>query len=332
MENFFNKFKIKPMTKEQIIISADRLTRFKYTEEKYFRVFSEILTGHLILPKFKKSDIDKMDYGELTDIAAFIINFSLIALKIDKVNSGKINTELKKYENSVFNLDNNVQKFLENRINYDAIVELTKYSDVKNLQWLNSLREEGDRNVIREAHSLKYPLKTVIICEGITEETLLPEFAKIFGFDFDKNGVYVISAGGKNQVVKLFYSLADKLKLPIFVLLDSDAENNFNEILPRLRPFDKVHVIGYGEFEDILPMKLIEKTLKYDTANISLSDIKDIEPGKTVQFLTDFFRHRGLHEFKKAEFAASVKKNITCKTGLSKEIQEILGEITAVCS
>ncbi len=46
--------KVKPLTKEQIIISIDRLTRFKNTEVKYFRVFSDILINNLISPKFKK--------------------------------------------------------------------------------------------------------------------------------------------------------------------------------------------------------------------------------------------------------------------------------------
>ena len=49
--------KFKNLTKEQIIISLDRLTRFKNTREKYLRVFSDILISNLIEPKLKKSDI-----------------------------------------------------------------------------------------------------------------------------------------------------------------------------------------------------------------------------------------------------------------------------------
>ena len=47
--------KIKPLLKEQIIISIDRLTRFKCPEEKYLRVFSDIIVSSLIEPKLKKS-------------------------------------------------------------------------------------------------------------------------------------------------------------------------------------------------------------------------------------------------------------------------------------
>ena len=69
--------KIKPLTKEQLIVSFDRLTRFKNTEVKYFRVFSDILINNLIFPKFKKFDIEEMDYEDLKFWAQYVINTSL---------------------------------------------------------------------------------------------------------------------------------------------------------------------------------------------------------------------------------------------------------------
>ena len=53
--------KIKPLTKEQLIISADRLTRFKDTETKYLRVFKDIINSNLIEPKLKKQDLDDIE-------------------------------------------------------------------------------------------------------------------------------------------------------------------------------------------------------------------------------------------------------------------------------
>ena len=69
--------KFKKLTKEQIIISIDRLTRFKPTQEKYLRVYSDILTSSLIEPKLKKSDIEGMDYVLITRMVCEIINKSL---------------------------------------------------------------------------------------------------------------------------------------------------------------------------------------------------------------------------------------------------------------
>lgn len=326
----FESIKIKPLTKEQIIISADRLTRFKFTEQKYLRVFTDILVNNLISPKMKKTEIEETDYKKITELAEYIINSSLENLGISIQNSGKINKKLKQYENLVFVLESSCEKLLDNNINYDGILELLGKPDVKNLQWLKSLASDSDSVALRELHSLKFPISTVLICEGITEETLLPEFAKLMDFDFDKNGIFVLSAGGKNQVVKTFYKLVECLKLPIFVLLDKDAEENYREILPKMRKIDRIHLIEHGEFEDILPVKLLEKTLAFATKNISVAEEGEIHEGETVEFLTDFFKHRGLHEFKKAEFAHMVKENISSKEDVSEEISEILKELFTI--
>ena len=66
--------KVKPMTKEQILISIDRLTRFKNTEVKYLRVFRDILTNNLIIPKFKKTELEEMNFEEIKNWAEFVIN------------------------------------------------------------------------------------------------------------------------------------------------------------------------------------------------------------------------------------------------------------------
>lgn len=326
----FESIKIKPLTKEQIIISADRLTRFKFTEQKYLRVFTDILVNNLISPKMKKTEIEETDYKKITELAEYIINSSLEKLGISIQNSGKINEKLKQYENLVFVLESSCEKLLDNNINYDGILELLGKTCVKNLQWLTSLSSDSDPVALRELHSLKFPISTVLICEGITEETLLPEFAKLMDFDFDKNGIFILSAGGKNQVVKTFYKLVECLKLPIFVLLDKDAEENYREILPKMRKIDRIHLIEHGEFEDILPVKLLEKTLAFATKNISVAEEGEIHEGETVEFLTDFFKHRGLHEFKKAEFAHMVKENISSKEDVSEEISEILKELFTI--
>ena len=69
LQQGLNILKIKPLTKEQLIISVDRLTRFKDTETKYLRVFKDIILNNLIEPKFKKIDLDKMDYEQIKILA-----------------------------------------------------------------------------------------------------------------------------------------------------------------------------------------------------------------------------------------------------------------------
>lgn len=328
-EEVLKNLKIKPLTKEQIIISIDRLSRFKHTEVKYLRVFCDILTNNLISPKFRKSELEKMDYSEIAVLAEFVFNYSLKSMGIEADEDYLINQRLSDYENSVFKLDDNVKALLKNKINYKGALSLLDNEEIPlNLKWLQSLSYAADIRQERENQALLYPLEKIIICEGITEETLLPVFAEILGCSFNKNGIYVLSAGGKNQVVKTFYKLVETLKLPIFVLLDNDAGDNYNEILPKLRSIDKIHILKSGEFEDTLPLHLIEKTLNYATKNISLAPVEDISNAVSkVEYLEEFFKHRGLHEFKKAEFANMVKLNITNLEDVSEEIKDVISEL-----
>lgn len=326
-----NLLKIKPLTKEQILISIDRLTRFKNPETKYLRVFKDVITNNLISPKFKKTDLDIMNYSELTNYAQEIINFSLHNLGLPADDSGIINQKLYDYENAIFNLDDNTKNLLKNRINYKACLNLIDDSAPFNLKWLKRLYTADNLAVDRQKTGLKYPLEKIIISEGITEEILLPEFAKIYGYDFDKNGVYVISAGGKNQVVKLFYKLANELKIPIFVLMDNDAQENYKEIVPRLRKFDRVYLLQCGEFEDALPLELIKRTLSNSLKNISLLELEPLNQNtRMVKILEEIFKHRGMHEFKKSEFAQMVKENLRDTDDISSEIAGIIKELKKI--
>lgn len=320
--------KVKSLTKEQLIISIDRLTRFKNTEVKYLRVFCEILTGNLIFPKFKKSDLEDMDYSELKNWAEYVINYSLKSLGCEFDDDYLINQRLYDYEKSVFKCNNQVENLLKNKINYKGFLQFVDEDSPKNLRWLKALSTSVDVEQKRKQDSLRFPVRKVVIAEGATEETLLPEFAKRCGYDFDKEGVYILSAGGKNQVVKLYYKLVESLKLPIFVLLDKDAQENLEEIKPKLRSIDKIHLLECGEFEDLLPLELVKRTLDDELSNISIIEQEMFNAQQSrVKILEEVFKNRGMHEFKKVEFARMIKRNIKSQDDISSEILEIIEEI-----
>ena len=322
--------KFKKLTKEQIIISLDRLTRFKNTKEKYLRVYSDIVVSSLMEPKIKKSDIEAMDYSLLTEYVSKIFNASLE----DNNEDVSINKYLKEYENSIFVNDEDTQKLLDNNINYIGALKLIPEDCPVNLKWLNvAVSNIGvlDYEIcnIRKVHLLKFPIEEVILVEGITEEILLPVFSRCLGYDFYAHGIQVIAAGGKNQVVKMYYKLSQELKIPIFVLLDKDAEENINQIKPRLRENDRIHLVSCGEFEDLLPKELIIKTVNSHFENfltISEEDLKQDLP--TAKILEEIFKTKGLHEFKKAEFAKLVRDEVHCDEDISSEIRAIIEEIS----
>jgi len=320
--------KVKPLNLNQLTISIDRLTRFKYTTDKYFRVFSEILMNNLIFPKFKKHELEEMDSVQLRDWAEFVINYSLEKLGANFDCDLSINKKLCDYEKSLYKLDQSTENLLDNRINYKGFLKFINENSAINLRWLKMYANCEDVRKIRAEQSLRFPVEKVVIAEGATEEILLPEFAKTCGYDFDKNGIYVLPAGGKNQVVKLYYQLVERLKLPIFVLLDKDANENLEEIKPKLREIDKIHLLECGEFEDLLPLTLVEKTLNYELSNISVMEKEMFsENSPRVKVLEEIFKTRGMHEFKKVEFAQMIKNNIKSENDISAEIKEIINEI-----
>lgn len=316
--------KFKKLSEKQIIISIDRLTRFKPTEEKYLRVFKDIIVSNLIEPKIKKAELDCMSYDSLRDIAVEIFNSSFEKQSDDY----SINQFLKEYENKLFNNNDDINKLLDNKLNYKSAIKLLSSPEALNLQWLMSLKNNDFGKKQRKEKGFLFPIEGVVIVEGITEEILLPQFAKVLGFDLFKNGIKILPAGGKNQVVKLYYSLSEELKFPIFVLLDKDAVDNVNAINKKLRKSDIVYLLNSGEFEDLLTKPLILKTINSDLKNfatISIEDISKDEP--MVKVLEEIFKEKGLHEFKKAEFAHLVKQQISSENDISEEIKLIINDI-----
>ncbi len=324
--------KIKPMTREQIIIAIDRLTRFKPTVDKYLRVFKETILNNLITPSFKKKDLDEMDFSKISELATEIINFSLKELKVFEKDDLALNKKLKDYENDVFVNSKETQELLNNNISYKSAIKLFTEDDlkVKNLLWLSKLESEENSAELRKQYSTHFPLQKIIIAEGITEEILLPVFAKILGVDFDKYGFHIISAGGKNQVVKAFYQYAEILRLPIFVLLDNDAKENLEQIKPKIRPIDKIHLVQSGEFEDLLPQNLILRTLNNHLKNLSFVEVSDFDSElSTVKNLEEIYKEKGLEDFKKSDFAHLISENVKTKDDLSAEILNIIEELKA---
>ncbi len=318
--------KYKKLTQEQIIISLDRLTRFKNTKEKYIRVFSDIILSNLIEPKYKKNDVLNLSPQNLKDLAEEIFNGSLEI----KTTDFSINKTLYDYENSIFVNDDYTKILLDNRLNYFEALNFLKKEIPVNLKWLQSLENnENNLKQIRESHYLKYPIEKVILVEGLTEEILLPAFSKFLGYDFYQKGIQVIGAGGKNQVVKMYYRLINELRIPIFLLLDKDAEENIRQITPKLRNIDRIHLVSCGEFEDLLPKSLIIKTLNSHFVNFTTVTNSDLVDGlPEVKNLENIFKTKGMHEFKKADFAKLVRDNISEKTDVSAEIAEIINEIS----
>lgn len=293
------KFKIPEI--EYIQICLDRLTRFKPVSERYIRVIDDVLSKYLIQMDEKLSDIQM---SRKIELAQTILNSAA-----KNLTDLKLNEIIKNDEEKIFYLTNEDREFLNSKIDFLALINLldenTLPLNLKRLKFQNNLTS----NETREKYATLFPVSKVVLVEGITEEILLIEFAKILGLDFKKEGIFVLGAGGKNQVARKYYKLIEEIKIPIFILLDSDAKEIANLIIPKLRNKDKLHLIKTGEFEDILTGKLIKNALNFHFAQNLLNNENEFEEnGHAVVELHDCFKNNGWGEFKKADFAKIIRE------------------------
>jgi hypothetical protein len=261
------------------------------------------------------------------------------------------------FNDAGFNLKTNtclssvyLQYHMSHPLNIDGLLELTTKdlqvsANLKRLKLLNQEIKEKyiditeynqqifdylykENQLYREKSGGKFPLKLLMIVEGITEEKLLPLFAKQMGLNFDKKGIHLIAAGGKNQSAKLYKRYSKETNLPILVLLDSDAELIAKEIQKELRPIDRIFKIQSGEFEDILSVDLICRALNSYyrlTAEVSSEDFT--ENTSRVFLLENLWKKKGFGEFHKSEFAKIIAENISSRNDLSDELKNLLNQI-----
>lgn len=328
-----NKIKFLPVTPDDLVLALDRLTRFKYPEIKYYRVFSELICKYVTEPKLSKKQIIELDTDILKSIIETLWNES-VKLHNPAVKSDKhLQKILLKELYNTYNLSDEVKRLVDINININAVLDLIKDTFNAPLNLKRLLFIENDTNNLeekREKYALRFPVEKVVLCEGITEEILLPKFAKLAGYDFDRHGVKLISAGGKNQVAKLYCELKDELKIPVFILLDADAVETSERINCVLRKCDNVYLIKHGEFEDVFSLNLIKRTINKRFKNICECCVADFQHSEPMtKILTEFFRLNNLGDFQKADFAKELGENLKYNTDLTDEILLIIDKIKA---
>lgn len=326
-----SKIKFLPVSQKDLILALDRLTRFKYPEIKYYRVFSEILCKYLKEPKLSKMQVRDLDVSVLKCLVEKLWNESVKLYMPEIEMDTGLNKILVDEIYSAYNMSEDIKNLVDIDLNLNGVLALIddKENAPINLRRLLAIQHnQNNLAKIREQQCLRFPVEKVVLCEGITEEVLLPAFARLAGYDFDKYGVKLISAGGKNQVAKLYCELKDELKIPVFILLDADAVETSYLIDSVIRDNDDMYLIKHGEFEDIFSLNLIKRTINRRFKNIceaSIADFKHNEPMTKV--LAEFFRLHELGDFQKAEFAKELADNLKYDTDLTEEIFEIVDKI-----
>lgn len=325
-------FKYKMLTVDELVINLDRLSRFKLPEYSYFRVFSSIIQKNLISPKYTKSELETLSPEIISSIVKKIWNKSVQNIWGKSNSFDSAYKAQKMLINQTYkNIDEKTSVLIKTVLRFSEILNSLSYNDLpKNLKFLKKVSATySDSNFafkdliqLRDEHALEFPISRLIIVEGITEEILLPVFANKLGVNFDEKGIYILGAGGKSKSPSLYFELKDKIKIPISILFDDDAKDIVDVLNTNLLKKDKSVLIQKGEFEDILSLNLIKRSLnsEYEPA-VPVSKSELLLHSRMCKNLEDFYRTRHLGEFKKAKLSKILAENIKYDTDVTSDIK-----------
>lgn len=298
------------MSVYEMILSLDRISRFKLPEQKLKRVYVETICAHLIKPSLKKDDILTFDNQTLADYFELIWNFSI------KENFNELNDDFTLNDNFI----NEEKKCYV--LDKSQLQLFPKTADFKTL--INNIKKSQIPNNFPD---YKTPVK-IVLTEGVTEEIVLPEFSKTISYNWEQNGVKILSTGGKSKIISNYKLYKDNLKIPIYVLLDNDAKDIFSKLKDDFRKIDSGHLITCGEIEDIIPVNFFKNAINHEYKLQSKISISDFDANLSmVQNLKNIFKQNGFGEFKKAKVAVLIKEAITSKSVVDGELFDILNEI-----
>lgn len=293
-----NDIKFKLIKEEKLLFYTKKLFKFKNPTQKIKKIFFDIIDKYLISPKLNMSYYTVYNLDEMVKIIETIWNASVYDIYKQEYNYSNV---LIGDLNQIFILNEFEKKIFESKIILEPLIQ-------------------------KSGLNINIPTtKKLILTEGITEQLLLPRFSQIYGYDFEKNNVELIQAGGKNQVAKYYIDYINYVKIPIVILLDNDARPVYDILKSKLRSFDKMILLENGEFEDLLLSSLIKKAINSNFKNVVQIDVSDIDKNiSKVEALEKLYRVKCLGDFQKGEFAKLIEKNISNKTHLSKSIIKVL--------
>ncbi|MBX2860807.1 MAG: ATP-dependent endonuclease [Vampirovibrio sp.] len=208
-------------------------------------------------------------------------------------------------------------------------------------------------SIITSGHTLQGPQKlirpvyTLALVEGATEEILLPPLAKCLGFNFLEQGVLVLPAGGKNQVLQLYRQYKTLLNIPMVVVLDQDAEEIHTLLQQDCRLDDILFLLPEGEFEDIYDPTLLAYTintcyqphLPVHAKQFQTDQFTPPASGRSEQ-LKVLWRELGLGDFEKTKLAKNLstqllqisQKNTTESISIPPSVQTLLEQIDSAAT
>ncbi|MBK8190129.1 MAG: ATP-dependent endonuclease [Vampirovibrionales bacterium] len=204
---------------------------------------------------------------------------------------------------------------------------ITRDAPIEKITWDEALQraDAAQDTGANETPSFVRPVRKLILVEGVTETLVLPAFARALGLSLSGAGAFMMAAGGKKPLARLYEEYAPITAGPIAALLDNDARDGAQALQNALRPQDTLIILSPGEMEDAYPLALMLRALNQEltpSRPLSESDWQAAqaewrqEKGRsprTVETLQALWKRYGLEggTFDKARFAQAIAAAIT---------------------
>lgn len=195
---------------------------------------------------------------------------------------------------------------------------------------------EGNRRLLPPSFLPRH----LMLVEGPTEALLMPRFAQCLGESMSERGIYLISSGGANQVVKRYLYWRELVNIGITCVLDRDAGDLVGILKDSMRPADQICVLSEGEIEDAFALPVFVELLNSYLASLAgincptviesdvltVDDFKDEKERRRA--LKRLWKERGLGEFDKVDFARFVSNSLLEAGKVPSDIRKMLAPLS----
>jgi hypothetical protein len=174
------------------------------------------------------------------------------------------------------------------------------------------------------------PVCELVLAEGNTEALMIPAIAEAMGHNLDREGIMVLPVGGKNQMLQQYVNYAEHLSIPIYIVMDRDAQSLLPDLTYYQRDQDQIFVLEEGEFEDIYAPDLIVKTINtcYQPSHpVTKMMLKDPKHEGRVKIMQRLWQQLGLGLFDKIDFAQYMAQMIRAEKRVSPEMESLIQKI-----
>ena len=178
----------------------------------------------------------------------------------------------------------------------------------------------------------------ILLVEGYTEKNVLPILAKKININLFEYGVSIFPTRGKNQCkyhLKMWVQITKNADVPIFMLLDKNAEKELNDILKqKLIEEDHTHLWKKGNLEDYYPKNIFEEVAievieKDYSIHLSDEDKKKIKDQTNIKTIEEILKKSGeRYDGLKVLIGRKVAEKMT-KTDIDEEIKRVMERIAS---